>query len=146
MQIEIKIDETCKEPKIVIVTNAMSNEINAIIKKLSDEELDMIAGFKDETVELLEPNAIYRIYSSGSKVLAETERGVFTIRLRLYKVEERLDSHKFLRISNSELINLKKVKSFDLSFAGTICVSLLNGTVTYASRRYVSKIKQTVGL
>lgn len=146
MQIEIKIDENCKEPKIIIVTNAMNDEINAIFKKLSDEELRMIAGFKGETVELLEPNVIYRIFSSGGKVLAETESGVFTIRLRLYEVEERLDNHKFLRISNSELINLKKVKSFDLSFAGTICVALLNGTVTYASRRYVSKIKQRLGM
>ncbi len=146
MQIEIRIDETCKEPKIIILTDAMSSEINAIIKKLSDEDLMMVAGFKDEAVELLEPDAIYRIFSSDGKVLAETERGVFTIRLRLYEVEERLDSHKFLRISNSELINLKKVKSFDLSFAGTICVALLNGTVTYASRRYVSKIKQTLGI
>lgn len=146
MQIEIRIDENCKEPKIIIFADAMSSEVNAIVKKLSEEELPMIAGFKDEAVELLEPDAIYRIFSSDGKVLAETERGVFTIRLRLYEVEERLDDRKFLRISNSELINLKKVKSFDLSFAGTICVSLLSGTVTYASRRYVSKIKQTLGI
>ncbi len=146
MQIEIRIDENCKEPKIIIVADAMSSEVNAIVKKLSEEELPMIAGFKGEAVELLEPDTIYRIFSSDGKVLAETERGVFTIRLRLYEVEERLDDRKFLRISNSELINLKKVKSFDLSFAGTICVSLLNGTVTYASRRYVSKIKQTLGI
>ena len=52
----------------------------------------------------------------------------------------------FVRISNSEIINLKKVSGFDLSFVGTICVSLSNGTVTYASRRYVSKIKDLLGM
>ena len=54
--------------------------------------------------------------------------------------------HAFVRISNSEIINLKKVKSFDLSFAGTICVTLSNGQTTYVSRRYVSKIKQVLGM
>ena len=48
--------------------------------------------------------------------------------------------------SENEIINLKKVRGFDLSFTGTICVSLSNGTVTYVSRRYVAKIKQFLGI
>ena len=42
--------------------------------------------------------------------------------------------------------NLKKVKGFDLSFSGTICVTLSNGALTYVSRRYVAKIKQVLGI
>ncbi len=38
MQIEIKLDENCKEPKIIVVTNKMTDEINEIMKKLSDEQ------------------------------------------------------------------------------------------------------------
>ena len=68
------------------------------------------------------------------------------IRLRLYEVEQRLERVSFVRISNSDIINLKKVKRFDLSFAGTICVTLLNGTVTYVSRRFVTKIKKILGI
>ena len=30
MQIEIKLDENCKEPKIIVVTNKMTDEINEI--------------------------------------------------------------------------------------------------------------------
>lgn len=61
-------------------------------------------------------------------------------------MEERLNSNYFIRISNSEIINLKKVKNFDLSFTGTICVELMNGTTTYVSRRYVSKMKTILGI
>lgn len=43
-------------------------------------------------------------------------------------------------------INLKKVRNFDLSLSGTICVTLSDGTATYVSRRYVSKIKKILGL
>ena len=80
------------------------------------------------------------------RVYAETTRGEYLLRLRLYEVETRLDSSSFVRISNSDIINLKKVNGFDLSFAGTICVTLSSGTVTYVSRRFVAKIKQLLGI
>lgn len=53
---------------------------------------------------------------------------------------------KFVRVSNSEIINLKKIKNFDLSLAGTICVKFLDGSTTYVSRRYVTKIKEILGI
>lgn len=146
MQIEIKIDESCKEPKVIVVTDKMTDEINNIIKRLSDERPSVIAGFKEDVVEVLEDADIYRIFSSNGKVFAATNHGEYSIRLRLYEAEQRLDGHTFVRISNSEIINLKKVKAFDLSFVGTICVTLLNGQTTYVSRRYVAKIKQVLGM
>ena len=47
MQIEIKIDEKCKEPKIIVMTDKMTDEVNAIIKRLSDEQPQVIAGFRE---------------------------------------------------------------------------------------------------
>ncbi|MBQ5545013.1 MAG: LytTR family transcriptional regulator DNA-binding domain-containing protein, partial [Clostridia bacterium] len=88
----------------------------------------------------------YRIYAEQQKVLAVTEKGVFQIRMRLYQLEEKLAGRKFVRISNSEIINLKKTAKFDLSIAGTIQVRLKNGQSTYVSRRYVSKIKEILGI
>ena len=38
------------------------------------------------------------------------------------------------------------MSSFDLRYTGTICVALQNGTVTYASRRYVPQIKKLLGV
>ena len=64
----------------------------------------------------------------------------------MYELEDRLDKSCFLRISHSEIVNLKKVRRFDLSLSGTICVVLADGTTAYASRRYVSKIKDILGI
>ena len=146
MKIEIKIDENCDEPKVIVVTDKVTEEINEIVKRLSDEPSQILAGFQDGQAVVLEPGQIYRVYAADGKVYAETESGAYSVRLRLYEAERRLANRSFARISNGELINLKKVKTLDLSFVGTICVSLSNGTVTYVSRRYVSKIKQLLGL
>lgn len=146
MKVEIKINESCAEPKIVILTDRVTDEISEIVKRLSLDQPPMLVGFKDGQVAMLELSQIYRVYASEGRVYAEAKSGAYLLRLRLYEVEQRLAGRSFVRISNGEIINLKKVKGFDLSFAGTICVALSNGTVTYASRRYVSKIRQLLGI
>lgn len=146
MKVEIKLDDSCEEPKILIVTNRVTEEINELVQKLSVSVPQMIVGFQGGQAKILEHGDIIRVFSSAGKVYAETMNGEYILKPRLYELEERLDKSSFVRISNSEIVNLKMVKQFDLSFSGTICVSLLNGVTTYVSRRYVSKIKQVLGI
>lgn len=146
MQVEIKIDSSYPEPKIIVLTASMTEEIDNIIKKLSENVPQVISGIKDGKVEVLEPETLLRIYSASGKVFAVTDKGEYAVRLRLYELEARLDRNRFIRISNSEIINLKKADSFDLSFTGTICVKLSDGTLSYVSRRYVSRIKKILGI
>lgn len=146
MQVEIKIDASCEKPRAIIVTNQMTEEIAELVKILSEEKRSVLAGFREGEAFLLEEANIIRIYAAEGRVLAETADGEYQLRLRLYELEARLCRDLFVRISNSEIINLKKVRRFDLSYAGTICISLANGTTSYVSRRYVAKIKQVLGI
>ena len=146
MQVELKIDPRCAEPRIVVVAAEMTEEIDALLKKLSGQDMQMITGQKDGKLEILEPAELIRVFAQGGKVLASARRGQYELRMRLYELEERLDPRRFVRISNSEIINLCEAESFDLSIAGTICVQMKNGETTYVSRRYVSKIRKILGL
>lgn len=146
MQVEIKIDPTSKEPRCIIMTAEMTQDIQNLVKKLSQDGPQIITGCKEERIEVLEPGDLIRIYAGNGKVFAVTAKGEYTLRQRLYEIEQRLNGNPFVRISNSEIINLKKVQNFDLSFTGTICVKLSNGTTTFVSRRYVGKIKKILGL
>ena len=146
MQVEIRIDGAYPEPKVVILTAAVTEEVNQLVNKLSGDAPCILSGMKDGKIEVLEPADLIRVYTSAGKVYAVTEKGEYVLRLRLYEVEQRLNPHQFVRISNSEIINLKKIDYFDLSFTGTICVKLRGGTVTYISRRYVSKVKTILGI
>lgn len=146
MQVEVKIDSSCNEPKIIIQTASVTEEVKHMIEKLSEQAPHIITGSRDGRVTVLDPNSLFRIYAGNGRVFAVTDQGEYTLRLRLYEAEERLDPYQFVRISNSEIINLKKVKHFDLSFTGTICVELEDNTTSYVSRRYVSKIKKILGI
>lgn len=146
MLLEIKIDEKCTETRVMIVSSEMNDEVSEIVKKLSAQPSFILAGFRNSEMAILNPDEIIRIYAARQKVYAVTGDGEYTLRLRIYEIEDRLSSSGFLRISSSEIINLKKVQGFDLDYSGTICVNFKNGSTAFASRRYVAKIKQTLGI
>lgn len=146
MKIEVKVDEACREPMVVVYTDRVTDEVQSIVRRLAQDAPQVVVGFREEEAVLLAEDEIQRVLTEGGKVLAETADGRFALRLRLYELEERLDAKKFVRISNAEIVNLSWIRGFDLSFAGTICVRLKSGAVTYVSRRYVAKIKQVLGL
>ena len=146
MKIEVKVDDSCEETTLVIRTNKVTDEIQSLVRRLSQDAPQVIVGFLEDEAVILSQDEIVRVFAEGGKVFAETSGGKFLLRLRLYELEERLDGKHFVRISNAEIVNLCMVRGFDLSFSGTICVRMKNDAVTYVSRRYVSKIKQVLGL
>ncbi|MBR7081920.1 MAG: LytTR family transcriptional regulator [Oscillospiraceae bacterium] len=146
MQLEVKIDESVKEPKIIVLTDKITPEISDLVQRLTEAQRNIIAGFRENNVTLLDEKELLRIFAANGKVYAVTPSGEYLLRLRLYELEDRLRPLSFVRISNSEIINLRRVKNFDMSFAGTICVTLCDGSKTYVSRRYVPKIKEVLGL
>ena len=146
MRVDLKLDSVYSEPLAVIYTAEITDEVTEAVKRLKETGSDIITGFTDERAEILSPDDIYRVYSENQKVLAVTEKGTFRLRMRLYQAEEKLSGRKFVRISNSEIINLNKTANFDLSFVGTIQVKLKNGDTTFVSRRYVSEIKKILGI
>lgn len=146
MKLEVKIDSSYMEPKVIILTASMNEEVNTLLNKLSEQEPQIMTGSKDHKVEVIEQVDLIRIYASSGKVFAVTHKGEYELRHRLYEIEDMLPSYPFVRISNSEIINLKNVQNFDLSLTGTICVKFKNDTITYVSRRYVSKLKKILGI
>ncbi len=146
MKIEVRIDADCTETKVIIVAEKMTDEVSALMQRLSGEAPQGLIGYENDVALLLEATDIIRIYAAVGKVFAVTDKKEYILRLRLYEAEEKLNGKCFVRISNSEIINIKKTKKFDLSTAGTICVALSNGDVCFVSRRYVTKIKKTLGI
>jgi len=142
MVVEIKIDRTCTEPKLIIYTAAITEEVTELTKKLSAKTNKILAGYQGEQVQIIPVSHILRIYTEKQKVLLQTESETLQLKYRLYELEELLDRERFVRISNSEIVNFDKVKCLDLSISGTILLRFQNGQTTYVSRRYVSKIKE----
>lgn len=146
MKIELSIDPTCIEPKLLIITSEVTDEITEIMKLLSPDSLERVSAYTHRGVKIVEIQNITRIYTEKKKVYIQTANGVAEVKLRLYELEEKLNPKQFVRISNSEIVNINEISNMDISKTGTIGVTLNGGIQTYASRRFVSKIKKQLGL
>lgn len=146
MEVRIILDPTAEEPYIELHAAEVTPEITALVKRLTNEAPSRMLGFKDEEVIPLTPSQLIRVYTEDGRVMADTDLGTMALRYRLYELDTLLADPSFLRISNSEIINFKKVRSMNMSMSGTITVTLSNGTKAFVSRRYVTRIKDFLGL
>lgn len=143
MKAEIRIDPDAAEQRVIIITDRITPEIEALAKSLEQKPFDRLTAYSERGVELIPPDEILRIYSESQQIRVHTLAGsIYTLRGRLYEYEEQLANRRFVRISNSEIVNGSMITGMDFSFPGTICLILKNGVKTYVSRRYVQRIKK----
>ncbi len=145
MKVHIEIDETLKETEVLIRTPEVDSDVTQLIEKISKNDKQTINVSSGNKVILLEPAEVVRIFSGDKKVFVKTENEIFTIKQALYEIENILPK-EFVRISGSEIINIKMVKDFDLNIAGSIFVNFKNGDRTNVSRRFISAIKEKIGV
>ncbi|MET3618125.1 DNA-binding LytR/AlgR family response regulator [Peptoniphilus olsenii] len=145
MKIEIKINKNLKEPILTIEAPSLNEDIKKITDYINTIKTDVLAGEYMDKIEVINQDEIIKIFAQDKKVYALVHNKILTLKLPLYEIEKRL-RNSFLRISNSEIINVKKIKSIDLDFIGTICITLSNSESVYCSRRYVSIIRKKLGI
>lgn len=57
-----------------------------------------------------------------------------------------LDSKTFLQVSKSEMLNIHMIKRVEPSFSGNLVARMTYGDKVIISRRYVSKLKERLGI
>lgn len=143
IKVEIRIEPNAEEQKVIIITDRLTPEVEAIARILENQPVDRLAAHSERGIELLSPGDVLRIYSECQQIRVQTLNGsIYTLKGRLYEYEEQLAPHRFVRISNSEIVNADMITGMDFSFVGTICLFMKGNVKTYVSRRYVSKIKK----
>lgn len=148
MKVDIQIDQNAQEPYAVIYAREVTGELFALAQKWRAGERisPYIIGYSDGAAALIRPQEIVRIYTQQKRVLLETAEHTYAIRQRLYEMMNMELGAQFVRISQSEIVNFDRVKSFDISLAGSMAAKLDNGKTTFVSRRYVPQVKAYLGL
>lgn len=147
MKVEVQIDPALDEPVIVLRAPMPTEEVEQLARLLRAQDAPRpFTVYAEREAVRVSRSMVLRFYAEDKGVLCQTGKGTFTVRARLYELEEELAGTKFVRVSNSEIVNLDRVAALDLTLAGTIKMTLEGGTVCWVSRRYVKKIKQALGL
>ena len=147
MKVQIKLDPACPEPVLTIRAARLTPQLQALAQRLESEEEGRLLGWQGERVTVLDSASLTRFYAQDRGVFCQDAAGeTYALRLRLYELEEQLDPRRFVRISNSELVNLGQITALDLKLSGTIKLTLTGGVTSFVSRRNVKKLKEALGL
>lgn len=142
MKVEIRVDPSRDEPLAILYAPSVTPQLEALAKRLAEDGGERLTVYTERGAAFLPLDDVIRLYAERQSVLAQTASATYAVRQRLYELEERLAPYRFVRISNSEIVNARMITGMDFSRAGTIRMSLRGGIETYASRRYVSKIRK----
>lgn len=143
MEFKLIIDEFRKEE--VVVYAKEKNKLTEIIEQLvNDSNLELV-GYKNKEATFLNASDVFCFTILDDKVYALTENDRFVLKQRLYQVEERL-SDAFVKINQSCIANISKIKRFDASVSGSLMVIFKNEYKEYISRRQLKAVKERLGI
>lgn len=144
MKVEIQISPDIEEPYAVIHSNQMTDEVQCVYDKIRSYD-NVITAIDKEQLVILQLSEIYMLRIENERLMIYCQQKKYISNKRLYEMENLLGS-KFMRISKSTIINLKKLSCVEPSFNGTMLVVLKNGDKDYISRKYLPSSKKYLGL
>lgn len=143
MKFRLIIDKS-REDEVIVYAHKKTKLIEEIENLVKENNFELV-GFVDREAVKLDLAEVYCFISENNNVFAICEKEKFRLRERLYKLEEKLPEN-FVKINQSCIADIKKIKRFDTSFTGVLKVVFKNGYTDYVSRRNVKNIKERLGL
>ena len=142
MKCTVIIDPT-REEEVVIYARERNGSVEEICA-LVEGTAPLLVGYGDGTVVRLQPDDIHAVITEEGRVFALTHKEKLRLEHRLYTLEEKL-GQTFVKINQSCLGNVGKIKRFDVSIGGALMVTFQNGYTDYVSRRQLKSVKERIG-
>lgn len=144
MKIRIEEDAGCGEMEITIRCRQTNDSVIRVLEMLRAADRKL-TGHRGNQTYILDTEQILYIDTVEKKTFLYTEQEVYETPLKLYELEERLESADFFRASKSSIINFNQIQSLKPEFGGTMQVTMSNGERLNVSRQYARVIKEKLG-
>lgn len=142
MKCKIIIDQT-QEEEVLIIAHARTSLVEEIEELVLGSTTELF-GYTETEIVRLHPEEIVCFSVEDGKIYAMTDTKKLRVKQRLYVLEELLDE-RFIKINQSCIANVKKIKKFEASFGGALTVIFKNGYRDYVSRRQMKIVKERIG-
>ncbi len=143
MKLRIVIDKE-KEEEILIYAHEKTPLVESI-ERIVENNTARLTGYSEKGAILLSPDEIHCFISDNGKTYALTEKEKLLVKSRLYIIESSLGD-SFIRLNQSCIANISKVRRFEADLYGSLTVIFKNGYKDYVSRRQVKAVKERLGI
>lgn len=144
MKLELNIDEKVKETLVVVSANKIDKEVQNLINYI-EYSSEYLIGIVEDKASIIDIDEIIRVYIEDRKTFVVTLKDTYVVKKKLYEVENMV-TRNFVKISQSEIANIKFIKNLDFSNTGTIVIKYKNSDISYVSRRMIKEFKFKLGI
>lgn len=144
MKLELNIDEKVKETLVVVNANKVDKEVQNLINYI-EYSSDYLIGIVEDKASIIDIGEIIRVYIEDRKTFVVTLKDTYVVKKKLYEVENMV-TRNFIKISQSEIANIRFIKNLDFSNTGTIVIKYKNSDISYVSRRMIKEFKLKLGI
>lgn len=144
MKLELNIDEKVKEILVVVSANKIDKEVQNLINYI-EYSSEYLIGIVEDKASIIDIDEIIRVYIEDRKTFVVTLKDTYVVKKKLYEVENMV-TRNFVKISQSEIANIKFIKNLDFSNTGTIVIKYKNSDISYVSRRMIKEFKLKLGI
>lgn len=144
MKLELNIDEKVKETLVVVSANKIDKEVQNLINYI-EYSSEYLIGIVEDKASIIDIDEIIRVYIEDRKTFVVTLKDTYVVKKKLYEVENMV-TRNFIKISQSEIANIKFIKNLDFSNKGTIVIKYKNSDISYVSRRMIKEFKLKLGI
>src|SRR5574341_2052454 len=146
MKVVVALVTKTQEEQIVFNIHVLTDEHRALKASIkTDEQHDIIATKGEKHYRILIKCILY-FESVDKKTFVYTQDDVFEVKEKLYQIAGKLAEKKFIRISKSMILNLKKVEMIYPTLSGRFEAELDNHERVTISRKYVSELKHMLSM
>lgn len=146
MKINIDIDPNVTEASVEIKTKEMTEEIEHVVKYVESlSARHTLNGKMGDDIYRIDLNKVHRFFIENKVLQIQTSKNKYSLDKRLYQIEEFMGLD-FIKISKSEIINIKFMDHLSITPSGQIKIYMKNGEFTFSSRRYLKSIKERLNL
>lgn len=143
MQVLIRKIQNKEDEQVIIECVEMNKDFEDI-KDYVLMKGNTLTGFIQDTAFQLNLSDILYFEAVGERVFAYTADELYSVKLRLYELEERYLKNKFVRCSKSVIVNLMHIESFRPTLDSRLYARMKNGEDVVVSRMYAKELKKRI--
>ncbi|MBQ0037906.1 MAG: LytTR family transcriptional regulator [Clostridiales bacterium] len=148
MRVKLKLNSDKREPirmELEDLGVEISENADLILTEENYTEGELLCRSNEDRFLIPIEDILY-IESLGKDVFVYTGKSKFSAAVRLYMLERTLPAEKFIRISNSVIINRTAIKKIRPALSQKFYLTLKNDDVVDVTRSYYVRFKDYYGI
>ncbi len=130
----------------IVFSEEQAEKVNRMLDSIVKGEDIFISVESDEGIKHIESRRIHYFMIENEEVVANLMKHQFTVKMKLYELEEMLKNKYFIRVSKYALVNINKIDYIKPAFNSKLVLLMKNGDSVEVNRRYYKAFKQTLKL